>query len=164
MSKISNMKNFINYSLFLFFSVAMLIGCAKRTVPIENYVTPIVTSKSAQGVIYLSASGYARTKEAATQAALRFALDEIIFRGLANSSVKRPLINEPGAREKHDLYFKRFFADGGPYANYGKIMRVDPLKTVRFKNGYQVYADIEINYDALQRDLQSAGIIGKFGI
>jgi hypothetical protein len=158
------MKKMMNYSLMLLFIVAMLLGCAKKTVPIENYVTPIVTSKSAQGVIYLSASGYAKTKEAATQIALRYALDEIIFRGVANSSVKRPLINEPGAREKHDLYFRRFFADGGPYVNYGKIIRVDPLKTVRFKNGFQIFIDVEINYDALQRDLQSAGIIGKFGI
>ncbi len=150
--------------LFATILLSLTTGCARRTIPMEDYVRPIVTSKSTQGVVYLTASGYARRKGDAKQEALRRAIEEVMFRGIPNSNVKRPLINEPGARAKHERYFKRFFSDGGPYTDYGKILNINPFQTIRYKRGYQVFVDVEVNYAQLQRDLERAGIISKFGI
>ena len=155
------MKNSIVY---LFLTLCCCIGCTPKPYLVESYVRPVTTSVSQSGVLYLEANGYHKRKTEAKQEAMRNALRAVIFDGVSNSSVKRPLVSEPGARSKYATYFDRFFAEGGRYADFVRVNQVDPTRTVRVGKGYQLAVQVEVNYLALQRELQASGIIERFGI
>lgn len=76
------------------------------------------------GLQTVKAWGHGINKKSAINQAMRNVLSEIIFDGLQNGDCdKRPLLNIVNAREKYDLYFKKFFAEDGIYNSF--IRQID---------------------------------------
>lgn len=154
------------YFLFLFSGFLLFLittGCSKKNL-IQTYVKPVTTSVSNSGVIYLTANGYGVNKKAAIEEAKRNAVRAVIFDGIAGSKLKRPLVNQPGARSANSAYFDAFFSRNGLYNQFVTVQKSDPKKCIKVGGGRQEAVFVEVNYLSLQRELESAGIIEKFGI
>lgn len=153
---------------FLIIIGFMLFGhsCTPKLYLENDYVVPVTTTTTGNGIIYLESTGFAKKSKAEAKAnAVQNAIDKVLFVGIPNSSISRPLISDPAAKNKHQAYFDRFFSDKGAYDKYVTINTINPAKTIRVgRKGYQVAVLIELNYRALQKELEEAGIISKFGI
>lgn len=157
--------------IFCFLTLLLLFfggnACTTPKVYLENdYVKPITSSTTANGIVYLEATGYAKKSKAEAKAnAVRNAVEKVLFVGIPNSSVSRPLVNDPSARTRHQAYFDRFFSDNGAYNKYVTVNTINPTKTISVgRKGCQLAVMIELNYRNLQKELETAGIISKFGI
>ena len=65
--------------------------------------------------------GQGRNRFDAVAQAQKNALNEVLFTGILEGQPgceKRPLVPEVNARQKHEDYFNKFFADGGEYKNF----------------------------------------------
>jgi hypothetical protein len=157
------MKN-KTYFIIGIFCLAATFGCSPKTNLIHNYVKPVTTSVSASGIIYLTSNGYGKKKEEAIEEAKRNALKAVLFDGVPGSKLKRPLVNQPGARNANRSYFDSFFAEGGRYTQFVTLQKTDPINSVKVGAGRQEAVFVEVNYLSLQRELEAAGVIEKFGI
>lgn len=151
------------YLILGFFLFFIAFGCSKKNL-IHGYVKPVTTSVSASGIIYLTSNGYGKKKKEAIEEAKRNALKAVLFDGIPGSKLKRPLVNQPGARNANRAYFDAFFAKGGRYTQFVSMQKRDPLNSVKVGSGHQEAIFVEINYLSLQRELEAAGVIEKFGI
>ena len=152
-----------SYLIFGFILFSLFTGCSKKNL-IQTYVKPVTTSVSASGIIYLTSNGYGTNKRSAIEEAKRNAVRAVLFDGIPGSKLKRPLVNQPGARSTNRAYFDAFFAPGGSYNDFVNVQKSDPTKCIKVGGGRQEAIFVELNYLSLQRELESAGIIEKFGI
>lgn len=77
-------------------------------------------------------SGTSKTK--AIEQAKRNAVEAVIFKGITAGTGdcnKRPLVNQPNARERYEDYFNAFFSDGGAYNKY---VSLEETRTSRIKS------------------------------
>lgn len=162
------MKSFLNRGLLLLALTGALFlssGCTPKN-PLVNQrtVTGITSSRSEAGFVYLRANGFGKNPLVAKEEAVRNAISALLFSGVPSTSVKRPLINQPGARQSFQEFFDPFFATGGPYLDYAVVMSEVVKDRIRVKSGVQQAVILKVNYTGLQRMLESQGIIKKFGI
>lgn len=86
------------------------------------------------GMQTLRSWGNGINKGKAIEQAKRRAVEAVIFSGITSGAIgcnKRPLVNEPNARERYEDYFNAFFADGGAFNNYVKL---EEKRTSRIKS------------------------------
>jgi|GEM_PF-6109514 hypothetical protein len=152
-------------SLLFMVIVASVTNCGRKN-PLANQrtVTAISTSKSESGFLYVKANGFGKNPKEAKNEAIRNAISSVLFKGVPGSSVKRPLISQPGARQAHNLFFDPFFADNGPYLDYAVVMSHLAKDRIKVKSGVQRAIILKVNYLRLQKALEQQGIIKKFGI
>lgn len=141
------------------------VGCAPKN-PLVNQrtVTAVTNARSETGVIYLKANGFAKKPREAEQEAVRNAVSTVIFQGVPNSNVQRPLVSQSGARQAYREFFDAFFAEKGPYLDYAVVMSESVRDRVKIKRGVQRSIMLKVNYTQLQRMLEQQGIIKRFGI
>lgn len=153
--------SFLLVSLFLL----SVLGCApKNTLANQRLVTGVTSSRSEAGFVYLRANGFGKKANDAEQEAIRNAVSAVLFQGVPSTSLKRPLINQPGARQAFREFFDPFFADEGPYLDYAVVMSESMKDRVKIKRGIQRSIMLKVNYTQLQRMLEQQGIIKRFGI
>jgi hypothetical protein len=73
------------------------------------------------GTQTVKAWGKGRNRFDAFDQALKNAIFDVIFNGINNGSSEcemRPLVPEVNARQKYEVYFDKFFKDGGEYKKY----------------------------------------------
>lgn len=158
-------KKLILIFLFgLFVSSCCSIGVSRKQINYEYETQALTFAESADGTIFLKSWGMDKKRKNAKEQARRNAIRTILFKGVPNSSVKRPLINEPGAEEKYREYFDRFFAKGGKYNQYIVQTSIDSKDIVKSGCLYRVGVKSKVYYRQLQKELVSAGITKKFGI
>lgn len=90
--------------------------------------------------------------------------DVLFFRGLPESKQKLPMIgsNENEERTKHKSYFDKFY-DGKRHKTF-VISSIPVSKATTIKGGQkQIAVDVKVNLSALRSDLESFGVIRKFG-
>ena len=137
----------------------------KDRINYEYEAQAVNSSKNADGTILIKSWGTDTKVRKAKEQAKRNALRSLMFKGIPGSAVKRPLINEPGAEEKHRDYFARFFSEGGMYNQYiVETKSVDARDYIKSGCMYRVGMNLKINYLALQRELENSNITKKFGI
>lgn len=148
------MKN----KLLLFTLAAVcLVGC--RTVrPIYN----VVGIHDDANTITLRCNGYGKTDADAIADAGRYAVEQVLFRGIPNSNQRNPLIGvgENTAKEQYADYLKELL-DNERYLSF--LTQTTPVEGGREWCRNWIVADITINLRALRSDLEQAGIIRKFG-
>lgn len=69
----------------------------------------------------LKSWGTGNNKADAVEQAEKNAVNEVLFKGVLNGKAEcntKPVVFEVNAREKHEAYFNKFFADGGAYKNF----------------------------------------------
>jgi len=111
--------------------------------------------------------GTGRDRKEAEANARKNALHDIMFKGLRNGTsdcLSRPLIVKPNAEENNELYFRRFFSDGGIYSKFVSLHR-EPLLDRNFKsnprsNSKVAYAMVlKVNVSSLKSHLIKDQII-----
>jgi hypothetical protein len=120
----------------------------------------------AQGTALLKAWGEGKNRDEAVENARRNALHAIIFKGIPNSQDMRPLVSAPGAEQQHRNYFDAFFADNGAYLKFSQVETDswDKQDRISTGHGYKYGVIVVVYRNQLIRELESAGIIRKFGM
>lgn len=150
-----------SWLLFLFLGVS----CSPKN-PLANQrlVVPLTNVKSEAGYIYVIANGFGKNPKEAQEEAIRNAIVAVLFKGIPNSSVARPLVTQPGARQAYSDFFDPFFARNGQFLDYAVVRSHLTTDRIKIKSGVQRAVRLQVNYRELQRLLEDQGIIKSFGI
>ncbi|MCB0521673.1 MAG: hypothetical protein H6577_19835 [Lewinellaceae bacterium] len=124
-------------------------------------------SNPAPGSVNVKASGFGKSDIEIERDARTKAFETILFRGLPASdftALRLPMIeNEGQARSAHKAFFKKFFEEDDCNRFVTAMNRLDD-KPVKTTDGRKTMAySLSINYEALRRDLEQAGVLRKFG-
>lgn len=121
-----------------------------------------------EGTKLIAVYGYGPDHDRATYEAKRNAIHGIIFKGTEVNSGGcmgvKALAQSPSLETERRDFFEKFFADGGQYLNYVSLSadaRAQRTVTKIDKKTYKAGIAVAIRYDALRKDLESAGIIKK---
>ena len=151
----SEMKQY----LFLAVLVAVcLAGCCSPK-PIYNAVGIHDDANS----ITLRCSGYGKTEADAIADAGRYAVEQLLFRGVPNSNQRNPLIgtDESSAKRQYETYLNDLF-NNERYLLF--LTFTTPIESGKERGIYWTIVDMTINLRALRMDLEQAGVIRKFGL
>ena len=163
----------------LLLSLAIFVACSRKVTVVENSVAGYYNYESTivevgvQGTSVIKAWGTGKTVEKAKEDAKRNAVYSVLFKGFpstanVNSTDLRPMITEANAEQKYNDYFTKFFADGGKYLQYvqftdkkGELGLGDAVK----KDGmFKIGVVVVVDKSGLRKEMESAGIVRKFGI
>lgn len=150
------MKKFI----CLFIGVLCFVAC--KTINYQTTNTTYLTGNAYS--ISMRVVGFGQKSNEPQDYAELQAIKVLLFRGLPNSQQKEPLVSvtENDAENIHKEYFKSLFE--GRYKSF--IVNSKPSSDVQKieRNKYQQTFDIIVNIKALRADLESNGVIRKFGL
>jgi hypothetical protein len=117
-----------------------------------------------EGTVIVRATGIGINREKAVLNAEQKVFDVLFFRGLPESTQKLPLIgsNETEEKAKHKNYFDEFYEK---QRHRSFIMSSIPVSDLaKYKKGQKMISvDVKVNLNALRRDLETFGVIRKFG-
>ncbi|MDR1339540.1 MAG: hypothetical protein LBK58_05770 [Prevotellaceae bacterium] len=155
------MKHKNTIRLLLLFVVSLAFNSCSRSI----YPSAEVNYLSGnEGTVSVRATGIGTNRENAILNGEQKVFDVLFFRGLPESVQKLPLIGSNEAEEKarHKKYFDDFYS-GQRHRSF--IMSSIPISDLaKYKNGQKMISvDIKVNLNALRRDLETFGIIRKFG-
>jgi len=117
-----NSKNifFVSVVLVLFFSSCSL---SRQTAGYYDFPTECLGSElDGSQTLLVFADG--RNRSDAVEQAKKNAIREVLFKGVKDGKSicdPRPLVPEVNADRKYEVYFAKFFQDGGEYINYISI-------------------------------------------
>lgn len=123
-----------------------------------------VVNIGTDGTKLLKVWGYAKNKDIAKINAKKNAVAACLFKGAVGSKEKivKPIIPNPNTADKHEAYFDNFFTTGGNYLQYVGITNDATGKDIiKMKKGYKVGVVVSVNYDALRKEMERAGIVKK---
>ena len=134
-----------------------LVSC-KSSMPVYNAVGIYDDANS----ITLRCNGYGKTESDAIADAGRYAVEQLLFRGVPNTSQNYPLIgtDEITAKSRYEIYLSDMLNN---YRYQSFLTLTTPVESGRDWGTYWTIADITINLRALRMDMENAGIIRKFG-
>ena len=139
-------------------SVMCIVGC-KSPKPIYNAVGLHDDANS----ITLRCNGYGKTETEAVVNAGKYAVEQLLFRGIPNSNQRNPLIGTDEATAKSR--FAGYLDDLLENERYLSFLTLTtPIESGKYRGTYWTVADITINLRALRMDMEQAGIIRKFGL
>ena len=154
------MKLKITTHLLLLFVVSLFFNACRTVYPSAevNYLS------GDENTVTVRVIGVGNNEEKAILNAEQKVFDVLFFRGLPQSVQKLPLIgsNEVEEKAKHKKYFGEFY-DKQRHRSF--IMSSIPVSGLaKYKDGQKMISlDVKINLSALRRDLETFGVIRKFG-
>lgn len=103
------------------------------------------------------------SRDAATDAALKSAVYQLLFVGLQGSPDNRiqptpALINNANVQQEKSSYFNSFFKDG-TYKDYVEVLPGSVPTVARLAKGYKVTLTIVLKKESLRKKLESDNII-----
>jgi hypothetical protein len=122
-----------------------------------------------QGSYLVKAWTYSKDTQTAKEQAKKNAVHGIIFKGFPNKGrVKgqRPLVNDPEAEEKHEMFFDTFFDQGGDYQKYVTLAdhgAIEAGDRIKIGKEYKIGVLTTVNVSELRKRLESEGIIEELG-
>ena len=146
--------------LLAFFMVSLFFNACRTVYPSAevNYLS------GDENTVTVRSVGMGSNKEETILNAEQKVFDVLFFRGLPQSVQKLPLVgsNETEEKEKQRRYFEEFY-DKQRHRSF--IMSSIPVSGLaRYKNGQKMISvDVKVNLSALRRDLETFGVIRKFG-
>ena len=146
--------------LFICTVIWICSACSKQIYPVQSVKAIAEEGKT----LTIRSTGYGKTSDEALDAAERNAIEVLLFRGLPETQYTLPLTgtDEVAIKTKFKQYFEDFFS-GGRHKSFilASVPVVDFDKHGRSEG--KITADIRINVYDLQSDLETHGIIRKFG-
>lgn len=147
------------------FSVLLIVILFLSSCGAKVPMTAEVTYKSyTNEIMNLDVIGYGSSKGDALENAQKTAMDIVLFRGIPNSNLNRPLVgtNESDIKTKNKIYFDAFYNQKRflSFITYS-VNNIPVQKLENNKKG--VVATIKINIMSLRKDLEENSIIRKFG-
>lgn len=154
-------------SILLFVAMGILMCSCGTTSNVTYRPSPGMTVQCIQlasnGDCIVSIQETGISREAATDAAMRSAVYQLLFGGLQGSADNRiqpipALINNPSVQQEKNSYFNSFFKDG-TYQNYVEVLPGSVPKVARLGGGYRVTLTIVLKKESLRKKLESDNII-----
>lgn len=141
-----------------------LIACAAPKLIFNNEVSSM--GVGLQGTTMVKAWGAGVSENEAIQSAMQNAVKALIFKGIPGSTDVLPLVSDPNAEMNNKDYFQTFFAKDGKYLRFVNNTNSSIPAENRLRDGryYKIAVVVSINRNLLIKELESAGIIRKFGI
>lgn len=104
----------------------------------------------------------AESYEDAVKEAEIYAIEQIFFRGLANSQQRMPMIGtgESNEKSKNKAFFDDLFGKNR-YKSF--VPESKTIGSVKYGSGVEVEILVTVDHRSLRRDLESNGIIRKLG-
>jgi hypothetical protein len=118
-----------------------------------------------QGTYQVKVWSYSTVVETAIEQAKKNAVHGIIFRGyeqVGRIQSQKPLTTNPNLEIEFQDFFKDFFQDGGKYLKFVSLVgngAILPGDRIKIGKEYKVGVVINVNKDALRKDLEAAGVI-----
>lgn len=139
----------------------VLSSCAtveKVDLPKRGDITFVSES---DGTTTVKSVAAAESYEVAVKEAEVYAIEQIFFRGLANSQQRMPMIGtgESSEKSKNKAFFDDLFGDR--YKSF--VPESKTIGSVKYGQGVQVEILVTVDHRSLRRDLESNGIIRKLG-
>lgn len=139
--------------------LSLFLPCCRTIYPSAevNYLS------ETEQTITVRAIGVGLDKEKAIDNAEQKVFEVLFFRGLPKSNQKSSMIgsDESREKEKHKDYFNKFY-DEKRYKTF--VMSSIPVsKFTKVKGEKSIAVDVKINISALRSDLETFGVIRKFG-
>lgn len=119
-------------------------------------------TKSETGVVPIRVTARNSSKEKALEIAKKYAVAAVLFKGIPNSSIQKPLLSS-NINDQAKVHFTKFFNDG-TYLRFVQKAVIDYNDTYKIKGGYEICADIAVQYDLLNEYLKENKLKTKFGI
>lgn len=146
----------------LFIVILMLSSCAtveKVDLPKRGDITFVSES---DGTTTVKSVAAAESYDAAVKEAEVYAIEQIFFRGLANSQQRMPMIGtgESSEKSKHKAFFDDLFGKNR-YKSF--VTETKTIGSVKYGSGVQVEMLVTVDHRSLRRDLESNGVIRKLG-
>lgn len=137
-----------------------IVSCSPKVYPVQS--CNLVAAQN--NTITLRSSGFGKQKVESLDAAERYALETILFRGVSGSQYSSPLVgvNEEQARQANPQYFKEFFENGRHKSFIVSSVPVSDYSWTKYKV-WTISADITINVVSLRKDLEQHDVIRRFG-
>ena len=154
------MKLKITTRLLLLFGASLFFNACRTFYPSAevNYLS------GDENTITVRVIGVGSNEEKTILNAEQKVFDVLFFRGLPQSAQKLPLIgsNEIEEKTKHKKYFDEFY---GKQRHRSFIMSSIPVSGLaKYKDGQKMISlDVKVNLSALRCDLETFGVIRKFG-
>ena len=138
----------------------VVIGCNPKSLP-KGQVNYINFSSD---VLTVKSTGYAKHKSDLLRVSKINAVDMVLFRGVAGSSMNKPMIgpNESEIKAKNKSFFEAFYAS--EFENFINNYTVVSEAGKVSAGVYSKTLEVKINTTALRRYLQTNKIIKKFGL
>ena len=115
------MKKSISIVFLLLFCFAFCRAQVKKQIAGSYSLPTECMGTELDGSQTLKAWGTGNNKADAVEQAEKNAVNDVLFKGISNGKQEcniKPVIFEVNARERHEDYFNKFFADSGPYKNF----------------------------------------------
>lgn len=112
----------------------------------------------------LKAWGLGRNRKDALEQAKKNAVRDVIFRGIVNGKSEcdnRPLVGEVNAQQKHEVYFNKFFTDGGEFLKFINLkdLGVGGIDRKKGRSGVAFGLTVRVLRPELKQKLIADGII-----
>ena len=149
-----------NISLIILTVFAVMAFNACRTIYPSAEVNYI---SGTEQTVTVRSVGIGINEEKALINAEQKVFDVLFFRGLPQSNQKLPMVgsDESAEKTKHKDYFNKFY-DGKRHKTF--VMSSIPVSGLtKVKGGKSITVDVKINLNALRSDLETFGVIRKFG-
>lgn len=144
--------------------IALLVmsSCSRTTAEFAR----IVYLTDDRATISMRCTATGDNREKAAQAARREAIKTLLFRGVAGSQQSRPLIEgtEDAALQQHPQYFQQLFEQQHYERFVTQSVVVVPFARNNGEQGKTITLDVRIHLEALRKDLESNGIVRRFGL
>lgn len=140
-----------------------ILGILSLIVPLKAAaITKLISADRHE--ITLRVSMYDVKKKEFLKKATAEALQTVLFRGVPETNFRKPLVgnNEKELMKKNKKFFNELFEERGTAYVTSIIPHAMGVKDATGKKAY--IADITINMTGLKEDLESHGIIRKFGL
>ena len=119
-------------------------------------------TKSETGVVPIKVTARNSSKEKALELAKKYAVAAVLFKGVPNSSVQQPLISS-NLNDQAKIHFTKFFNEG-THLRFVQKAVIDYNNTYKIEGGYEINADVAVQYDLLNEYLKENKLKTKFGI
>lgn len=140
---------------------ACIFSCSPKVYPVQS--CNLVAEQN--NTVTLRSSGFGKQKIESLDAAEKYALETILFRGVPGSQYSSPLVgtNEGQVRQANKCYFKEFFENGRHKSFIVSSIPVSDYSWTKYRT-WTISADITVNVASLRKDLEENGVIRRFGL
>lgn len=143
-----------------------LIGCTTSKTSLASYYSYETECLGLEldGSQTLRAWGEGNNKADAVEQAKKNAVYDVVFKGIRAGKAEcnvRPLLTEVNARNKHEDYFNKFFADKGEYAKYVSMQdeKINSKASQKNKIKTKYGITVRVLRSELKSRLQTDGLI-----
>ena len=106
--------------------------------------------------------GKGKDKESALKQCRKQALRDIIFKGITlgdKNCLRKPLLTEVNAEERHHAFFSQFFSDKGQWSRYARLGEKQESRKVSKTSEVENWsATVKVDIEALSNYLKENGL------